>query len=434
MNKFIIYILLISTFLLQSCLFEEELIFNKPTYERIKETNDSCKKILTTSEYGWKMAYDSNPSSCTRFFLKFKGDTVIVKSDVSNSTTLFADTSLYNFKMSQGPVLSFVTYNDIFHYLSNPTASNSTKGGDYDFSIMKLTNDSIVLKGIKGQTHVTLYKANANDEANYFLNNTRFKNLFKRGTTSPFFISLLFSDDVGVSMVTELNTRYLTFIYLNDKNETVKDRVSYDYNAEGFNLWKQINPKGKSFQNFIWDATISNFYPTTDSKAKFVFTHTTPFPYGKTVDKYKGNSYVMTSYSPWFKTNVFTPLTSAGYDFRGLEFYWNKGDNTVGNVVTGDSISFSFIVAPPSGQTYDPNNIYGMSGYTVLRDDQVSFQSSGTKTGTNAIKLSNNAYFKNLTNTFFSTTGFTVYEESDYVYLISKENSIKWLCFKTIEK
>jgi hypothetical protein len=423
----------------QSCLFEENLKFDQSAYERTKAINDNCKKVLTSSPYGWKMAYDSNPISCTRFFLKFKGDSVFIKSDVSTATAVVPDSSLYDFKMSQGPVLSFVTYNDTFHYLSNPNTSNATKGGDYDFTIMKVTDDSIVLKGINGQTHVSLYRAGVDDEANYFTNNTRFKNLLKKTTSSPFFISLLFGDSVGVNMVTELNTRYLTFIYQDATGQTIKDRVAYDYNALGFNIWKEMKTKSKTFSSFIWDATNSNFYPTTDVKAKFIFSHTTPFPYGKTVEKYKGNSYVLTSYSPWFKTNVFTPLITppgggTGYDYRGIELYWNKGDSIKGNVVTGDSISFSVIVAPPTGQTYDPNNIYGISGYTTLRDDQVSFQSSGTKTGTNAAKLGNNAYFKNLTNTFFSTAGLTVYEENDYMYLISKENSIKWLCFKLIEK
>lgn len=421
-KKITIFFLVLSAISLQSCLFEEDLKFTQSANERITEVNEKCRQTLTSSVYGWKMAYDSNPNSCTRFFVKFKGDTVIFKSDASTATTLQGDTSLYNFKMSQGPVLSFDTYNTIFHALSNPNTSNGTKGGDSDFTIMKVTDDSIVLKGIKGQTHVTMYKASANDEANYFANNTRFKNLIKKTTSSPFFISLLFGDDTGVSMVTELNTRYLTFIYQNAEGQTIKERVSYDYNWQGFNTWKEIKTKNKTFSNFVWDATTSNFSLTNDPQAKFIFTHTTPFPYGKTVEKFKGYGYILTSYSDWFKTNVFTPL-KASYDYKGFELNWD---------IKGES-SFSFIVAPPDGQTYDPNNIFGISGHTILRDDQVSFQSSGTKTGTNAVKLSNNFYFKNLTNTLFSTTGFTVYEESGYMYLINKENSTKWLCFKLIE-
>lgn len=420
---------------LQSCLFEEELVFNKPAFERLKVANDSCKKILVSSPYGWKMAYDSNPAKCTRFFMKFsENGTVSMTSDISTSSIIVPDTSFYEFKVSQGPVLSFCTYNAYFHSLSNPNVSNQTKGGDYDFTIMKTTNDSIVLKGIKGQTNVTLYKAGQNDEAGYYVNNSLFANLFKKATSSPFFTSLLFSDSVSINMVTESNTRYITFIYQNADGQTVKDRVAYDYNGTGFNTWKEIKTKSKTFSNFIWDATNINFHPTTDTKAKFIFTHTTAFPYGKTVDKFKGSSYSLTSYSSWFDTNVFKPLKQNNYDYRGMELYWNKGDSIKGNKVTGDSISFSFFVAPPAGQTYDPNNTFGISAYTTLRDDQVSFQSSGTKTGTNATKLSNNPYFKNLINSFFSSAGFTVYEEDNQMYLISIDNSIKWLCFKRIEE
>ncbi len=426
MKKIIIGIYLISSvFALQSCLFEEQSLFDQSAIERLKITNEKCKEILVSAPYGWKMAYDSNDKSCTRFFVKFKIDgTVIMTSDISTTATLEPDTSRYEFKMSQGPVLAFNTYNKYFHSLSNPDGNNSTKGGDNDFVIMSATPDSVVLKGIKGQTYVSLYKANEGDEAGYYVNNTRFKNFFKKSSSSPFFTSLLFADGSGVSMVTESNTRYITFIYQDEQGQTIHNRVSYDYNAQGFNTWNEIKTKGKTFSNFVWDSAALNFYPTIDPTAKFIFTHTTPFPYDKTVEKNKGNSFVMTNYSAWFKTNVFDQFKSAnsyGLNYKGVELLWE---------VNGKS-SFSFLI---SSGTADPENIFNISQYTTLRDDQVAFQNAGTFEGVNAAKLNNNFYFKKFLSTFFATNGFTVYNEDVYMYLISIDDSTKWLCFKRIEE
>ena len=406
----------------QSCLFQEENSFDAAATERVIQANELCRKTLVSSPYGWKLAYDSNDNSCTRFFLKFSDDeTVSITSDLSTIANTKPAVSQYLFLRSQGPVLSFGGYNEYLSSLANPTSSNTTKGGDNDFIIMETTPDSIVLKGVKSQRKITLHKANEGDEAGYYVNNSIFKNFFKKASTSPFFMNLVFGDGSGVDMVTESNSRYVTFIYQDASSQTRKDRLSFDFNATGFNIWTPIVVGGKSHTNFVWNSTQNNYNLSSDAGAKFVFSHTTAFPYGKTVDKFNGKSYFLVrdnaSYSDWVKNNVFNSSFNNSNDWKVLELVWNVKNFSYINLVI------------PAG-TSDPNNYFAISGSTKLRDDQVSFQASGEMSGVNASKLSKKAYFKRFLDLIFGEGGFTVYEESGYMYLIGKTDSTRWLRFQ----
>jgi hypothetical protein len=408
----------------QSCLFQEEDIFDKSSSERLTEALENFHTTIQESPYGWKLAYDCSETSCYRFFMKFYGgDTVAILSDIKTAWNTTQAISTYSLKQSEGPVLAFDTYNEQLHFLAEPNSSGVTKGGDNDFVIMKVTPDSIVLKGIKGQKKIVMHRADETDEAGYFINNTRFKNLFAKSSSSPFFSKLTFSDSVAVSFRTESNSRYITFLYKNEKDSLITNRLSYDYNGEGFNVWEPITAFGKTFSHFIWDEKEKNFYPTIDKDAKFTFTDVTPFPFAHTVDKYKGKILTLSAYSSWVKSTIFDNLISgsapyAKGKYKGLELGWDVDGKTY----------FSFLV----DDNEEINNYFYMD-YAVLREDQISFQDVEIQEGPNSTKLSNNTYFKRL-KTFILGEEFTIYVDNKTIYLISMSDSKKWFQFVIVEE
>lgn len=54
---------------------------------------------------------------------------------------------MYTLKHENGILLSFDTYNRIFHQFSDPQSDGIGFGGDYEFYVMEHTSDHIVLKG-----------------------------------------------------------------------------------------------------------------------------------------------------------------------------------------------------------------------------------------------------------------------------------------------
>ncbi|KAA6301973.1 MAG: hypothetical protein EZS26_001789 [Candidatus Ordinivivax streblomastigis] len=422
--KFLI-ILWMAGLTFQSCLFQEEDIFDKSSSERLTEALENFHTTIQESPYGWKLAYDCSETSCYRFFMKFYGgDTVAILSDIKTAWNSTPAISTYSLKQSQGPVLAFNTYNEQLHFLAEPNNSGATKGGDNDFVIMKVTPDSIVLKGIKGQKKIVMHRADETDEAGYFINNTRFKNLFAKSSSSPFFSKLTFSDSVAVSFRTESNTRYITFLYKNEKDSLITNRLSYDYNGEGFNVWEPITAFGKTFSHFIWDEKEKNFYPTIDKDAKFTFTDVTPFPFAHTVDKYKGKILTLSAYSSWVKSNIFDKIfESKDYkeNYKGSELIWDVKGKTY----------LTFLIASGS---QDPANNFYMSSDIKLREDQVSFQDSEKYEGYGAGRLNNNPYFKRLKALIFGNEGFTIYEDGGDIYFINTLNSQRWLRFVVPEE
>lgn len=157
MKKIFLYIALFAgMFSVQSCLHEEEEVFDTPAAQRIEDVVKADKALLESATNGWKFEYYYGyeyENGGVNFLVKFKdgkvtatGETTVLLEYEPGTTS----SSSYDVVTDLGPVLSFNTYNDILHELAQPYQS-AVDGlyGDYEFIIQKTTNDSIYLKGKK---------------------------------------------------------------------------------------------------------------------------------------------------------------------------------------------------------------------------------------------------------------------------------------------
>ena len=146
-NKYIILLLALSTLLFQSCLKDQEDIFDKPSSLRMQEVLDKTKAALTGNENGWSLDYfpDRNLSyGGIAYAIQFKGSTATVFSQESDKS----ESSLYKLTNDDGPVLSFDTYNSLMHAYATPSKYEyEAKDGDFEFIIMDVQDDVITLKG-----------------------------------------------------------------------------------------------------------------------------------------------------------------------------------------------------------------------------------------------------------------------------------------------
>lgn len=163
MKKVIYTILAVMGLSLASCAFEEGSPFDKSSAERMQETIDNAKAVLTDAPAGWVMQIFPE-ATCAyggfNFLASFTKDgEVTIASEYSEYEQ---STSTYKIDMSAGAVLSFDTYNEIFHYLSDPSVSaGEGQGygfeGDYDYLIISAKADEVVLKGKKSGNYAYLY-------------------------------------------------------------------------------------------------------------------------------------------------------------------------------------------------------------------------------------------------------------------------------------
>ena len=150
MRKFLLYIMgVISMLSFQSCLHDDKELFDESAAERLEHATEETKQILESSTSGWAFQYylgDEYTSGGCTYLVQFKDGKADVALDLVDDPTNITHSS-YDVVKDQGPVLTFDTYNEWMHYFANPNSDGTTNGGDFEFSVMKISNDTIDLKG-----------------------------------------------------------------------------------------------------------------------------------------------------------------------------------------------------------------------------------------------------------------------------------------------
>jgi len=154
-------------FILSSCLREEENLFSESAALRLNHAIENTKKALISPKHnnGWIMEYfPTNNQEGYTFLMKFDNNSFATIAAKNKYTPVYTtDKGAFDVIGDNGPVLTFNTYNKVFHLFSDPKdplGSSSLNGiglgGDYEFVIMDVTDDLITLKGKKRGTHVLM--------------------------------------------------------------------------------------------------------------------------------------------------------------------------------------------------------------------------------------------------------------------------------------
>lgn len=171
-NKIMTFLLLVlPAFMLQSCLKDDDEVFDKNSANRMAEYLVKAKEVLTSGNATWLMEmYPEADQSYGgyAFTIKFEGENAIVRSDLFKSS--YETSSLWTLTDDDGPVLTFDTYNEILHYFSTPGPGSSgsavfpnTPGyvafeGEFGWIIQDVQQDVIKLRGKKTGNTVYMYR------------------------------------------------------------------------------------------------------------------------------------------------------------------------------------------------------------------------------------------------------------------------------------
>lgn len=163
MKKYIIYAM--SLFLagtaFTACTNEEDDIFEASPADRLNQAIEDYTDILCAVPNGWVMQYFTNEREPGYIYLMKFDKNTSVKIAGNNKwigNTYKEETSMFEIITDNGPVLTFNTFNDVFHVFSDPddvpdTEVDNEQGyghkGDYEFIVMEAKSDYIRLKGKK---------------------------------------------------------------------------------------------------------------------------------------------------------------------------------------------------------------------------------------------------------------------------------------------
>ena len=159
MNKSI-YIAAFAALALTACSNDSDSIFDQSAAERLEQYKKDYTEVLTADGGLWTMEYFSNPEEPGYVFvMKFdKNGSVVISANHKWIGGKFRqETSLWKMIADNGPVLSFNSYNKLFHIFSDPAniegpdAPTGEEGdinetgygheGDYEFQFMEVLDN-----------------------------------------------------------------------------------------------------------------------------------------------------------------------------------------------------------------------------------------------------------------------------------------------------
>jgi hypothetical protein len=256
-----------------SCSIEEDDLFDKSAAARLNESVEKYQKLLESSSNGWVMEFLPSDGQYGGYVYtaKFNAGNVDMAGEVSLSNSSTGESwtpgtvvsSKYEVKSEQSVILTFNTYNTIFHFFSEPRGSSDTDGyeSDYEFVFMRTSadEDTIYLRGKKYDNELRMYKLNT-DISSYV-------------------------KDVVVTEenVTQVNRDALVIggksypINIEDKVMTItdidSDSVAVDipmmFTDKGFRLYTPVVLNGTTYENFVYDASTGEV-KSADGTAKIL--------------------------------------------------------------------------------------------------------------------------------------------------------------------
>ena len=134
-----------------SCANDEKELFSLPAAERIDQVVKKDRAALEASPNGWKFDYflgRSYSGPGVAMMVTFRNGKATMASDASDTAVFY--TADYDVVKDQGPVLTFNTFLAPIHSLAGGMASfPEGRQGDYEFSILSTSADTIRLRGKK---------------------------------------------------------------------------------------------------------------------------------------------------------------------------------------------------------------------------------------------------------------------------------------------
>ena len=243
---FIALLLALPALFLQSCLKDQEDVFDSPYSKRVSDFLQQAQDTLVKAPYGWALDYypESNQSyGGVAYTIRFTRDNAIVRYE--NNPDDGEVKSRYSMKDDSGPVLSFDTYNDFLHVYATPKDGEYRgKEGDFEFIIDSIGSGCVKLKGKKSENTMYLRKLTA-DAAEY---------MEKVTEVSADFIFSEMKVTVGGKpysiVITDLDNRQLA---LYDGN-TLVGTSAYAFTDHGIRLYLPVTVNGVRIQDFTYDS------------------------------------------------------------------------------------------------------------------------------------------------------------------------------------
>ena len=264
-----LFALLVSFIAFNACTSDVDNYFPESAPERATKSVAEVKKTLQEASNGWRMEYYGDITyGGYNVLCKFQGDSVLIASEKAGknheagldaSGNLITESSLAHFNVNQsmGVVVSFDTYNKLFHYFADPKNDDYGEagtgfGGDFEFRVLKCTSDTIVLQGLKHGDRIYMLPMKADKDWATYLQEVEDVKKFMASSS----YTLLAGNDTLAEGAQYGDYHSLIFQYPDSTGEVKRFAYPYIVTPEGYKFYQEVEIGGKKFTNFSRISTI----------------------------------------------------------------------------------------------------------------------------------------------------------------------------------
>ena len=234
-----------------SCANDEKELFSLPAAERIDQVVKKDRAALEASPNGWKFDYflgRSYSGPGVAMMVTFRNGKATMASDASDTAVFY--TADYDVVKDQGPVLTFNTFLAPIHSLAGGMASfPEGRQGDYEFSILSTSADTIRLRGKKWGNEMMLTRNPIGLKQDSVIMGA----IKMRENMITDSIYLCHGKDTIPGAAFDLDNRHL------DINGDVQLSSPLVFTPKGFILAKPLTYKGQVYGDFTWNDSARTF-------------------------------------------------------------------------------------------------------------------------------------------------------------------------------
>lgn len=306
---------------LTSCLKDQADVFETPSSQRLQDYLEGARTLLQEPEYGWALSYYPGDSYATCYMgLQFKAQQVTAYGQDDPDEAV---TSSYKLTSDNGAVLSFDTYNTVLHYYATASQDHyQARGGDFEFDIVSMDKNRIVLRGKRSRNFC--YLDRLTKEPSSFLkdmaaakaafNIVAFEGEFAGGLVEGFLdgtSSTLSIGRKGAESADLVTARYMITYFGSDADKKV-----------GIHINEPFNYQGVEFQDFVYAEDPADPTKGTLTGSEIVFQKVIPagyVPYDKFLGKW---TFYWYNDSRNFPVELVALESGSSFKMKGLSTYF----------------------------------------------------------------------------------------------------------------
>jgi hypothetical protein len=278
------------TLAMAACDNDYETIFNESPDARVQQALNEYSTLINSAPYGWRASLYTEAGAGYFYYLDFQEDgNVTMISDFNTTTAANSMAGTWVLKALQKPTLTFDTYSYI-HMPADPDGdvNGGTPGegllSDFEFTFVRTTGDSVIMKGLKHNSELYLVKATEeetgailDDDILHVLQSTNNYIADNAG------LKLQLPGNTVVPVAIDVTRKLFAAQYLSSDGSGIETFIApFTFSLQGIVLKTSASINGNTFRELYWDDD-KQLYVAQLSAPVDLFNDTAPFLYHPSV-------------------------------------------------------------------------------------------------------------------------------------------------------